>query len=608
MGPCILRALGFAPAGHPKNSSLPSVKVSLEKKIALGFAVAVLLLLGAGASGLWNASRFDSAIRQVDRTHEVLDLLDQVQTDVLAMQTGARGFALTGSELSLEPYKAGAADLAETLGRLRRLGTDNPAQLRRLDMLGPLATGFGSMMAGLVADRRGPGFDPLRSPESFMRGQQAVDQIVASIGAMKAEETRLLSRRLAETQSAGHVNLAAILAVGALATALVAAAGFMVHRDFRLRRGAEEALRSSEERYRSLFSSLDEGFCVIEVMFDDRQRPVDYRFLEISPSFEKQTGLRDAVGKRMRELAPQHESHWFEIYGKVALTGEPTRFQNRAEQLHRWYDVYAFRIGEPRDRQVAILFNDITERKRTEADLAERTAQLEAANGELEAFAYSVSHDLRAPLRHVDGFAGLLEKHSGGALDEKGRHYVRTMREAAVNMGRLIDDLLAFSRIGRASLSVGNVASDELLAAVIRDGRYDAGGRAIVWEIAPLPPVRADGPMLRQVWANLIDNAVKYSRLSSPARIAVSCSSTAGPSPEHVFCVRDNGVGFDPAYADKLFGVFQRLHSSAQFEGTGIGLANVRRIVARHGGRTWAESESGKGAAFFFSLPIATKS
>jgi PAS domain S-box-containing protein len=383
----------------------------------------------------------------------------------------------------------------------------------------------------------------------------------------------------------------------------VALSGLLVSQDLRLRRRAEDALRVSEERYRTLFNAMDEGFCVIEMIFDSRGQPVDYRFLEINQSFERQTGLSNAVGKTMKELAPLHEAHWFETYGRIAVTGEGIRFQDRAEQLHRWYDVYAFRFGDPEKRQVAILFNDITQRKKTELSLTERTAQLEVANSELEAFSYSVSHDLRAPLRHIDGFGGMLEEHARSALDEKGRRLLATIRDASTKMGRLIDNLLAFSRIGRAPMASDKVDNNELLASVIRDGRYADSGRAIVWEISPLPAVRADGAMLRQVWSNLIENAVKYSRGASPARIRVTCQSIGGDKPEYIFCVRDNGAGFDPTYANKLFGVFQRLHTESEFEGTGIGLANIRRIVTRHGGRTWAEGEIGKGAAFYFSLP-----
>jgi PAS domain S-box-containing protein len=367
---------------------------------------------------------------------------------------------------------------------------------------------------------------------------------------------------------------------------------------------AAEALPASDARYRQLFSSLDEGFCVIEMIFDDRERPVDYRFLEINPAFERQTGLRDAVGKRMRELAPQHEARWFEIYGHIALTGEAARFQNRAEQLHRWFDVYAFRFGAPPERQVAILFNDITQRKQAETALVERTAQLEAANQELEAFSYSVSHDLRAPLRHIDGFASLLAKRAAPMLDAQSLRYLATISGAAKQMGRLIDDLLGFSRMSRAALRFAGVDQDALVATIIREGNYGQNGRTIAWDVAPLPAVQADAALLRQVWVNLIENAVKYSSKNPQPAVTIGLQTGSADATEQVFFVRDNGVGFDMAYAAKLFGVFQRLHTPAEFEGTGIGLANVRRIVGRHGGRTWAEGRVGEGAIFYFSLPI----
>jgi PAS domain S-box-containing protein len=573
--------------------------------MALGISAAVLVLLGGSVSGWLNAERFGSAFQSVDHTHQVLGLLNKVFADELGMQTGTRGYALTGSERMLATYNSGAVQLSNDLSQLRRLVADNPVQIRNLDLLDPAAAEFRGIMDERVAARRTRGLDTAADAESFLRGQGAIDHIHAIINLMVAEEDRLLELRIGATQAAGRANLATTTVVSVFAAGLVAFWGLLLVRDLRLRRRAEDALRVSEERYRTLFHAMDEGFCVIEMIFDQQGRPADYRFLEINESFERQTGLRDAVGKTMLELAPLHEAHWFETYGKIAMTGEAIRFQNRAEQLHRWYDVYAFRFGEPEKRQVAILFNDISERKKAEIALSARTAELEAANSEMEAFSYTVSHDLRAPLRHVDGFGGMLENHVSSVLDGKGRRYLTTIREASAKMGQLIDDLLSFSRLGRAAIAAENVNNDELLASVIRDGRFESSGRVIVWEISPLPPVRADGAMLRQVWSNLIENAVKYSRGSSPARITVSCQTVGGEHPEHIFCVRDNGAGFDPTYKSKLFGVFQRLHTSAEFEGTGIGLANVRRIVSRHGGRTWAESEMGQGAAFYFSLPTA---
>jgi len=235
-----------------------------------------------------------------------------------------------------------------------------------------------------------------------------------------------------------------------------------------------------------------------------------------------------------------------------------------------------------------------------EVRVRERTEELHASNKELEAFSYSVSHDLRAPLRHITGFATLLEQRSGALLDADGSRYLRTITEAAARMATLIDDLLAFSRMGRASLSKSRVD----LAQLVRDARTevsaDVNGRRIDWEVHDLPSVEGDPALLRPVMVNLLSNAIKYTSTRDEARIEVGAEANPG---EVVVFVRDNGVGFDMAYAHKLFGVFQRLHRADEFSGTGIGLANVRRIVQRHGGRTWAEGAVGRGATFYFSLP-----
>ncbi len=228
--------------------------------------------------------------------------------------------------------------------------------------------------------------------------------------------------------------------------------------------------------------------------------------------------------------------------------------------------------------------------------------QLRAANAELEAFSYSVSHDLRAPLRHIDGFAGLLAKSDGANLSEKGHRHLSHISDSAKQMGALVDDLLVFSRMGRTEMNLAPVNLQQLVGETIQTLQGDeVSGRVIRWQTGVLPMVQGDGPMLRQVIVNLLANAVKYTRPRNPAEIEVGCM--AGEADEMVIFVRDNGVGFEMQYAKKLFGVFQRLHRAEEFEGTGIGLANVRRIVSRHGGRTWAESVAGAGATFYFSLP-----
>jgi two-component system sensor histidine kinase/response regulator len=232
--------------------------------------------------------------------------------------------------------------------------------------------------------------------------------------------------------------------------------------------------------------------------------------------------------------------------------------------------------------------------------VVERTAQLDAANKELEAFSYSVSHDLRAPLRHVQGYVDMLGREAENQLSENGRRYMKTIADASREMGVLIDDLLAFSRMGRAQMAETTVSLNGLAQESIQSLEMVTRGRNIVWTIPPLPAVQGDPAMLRQVLANLLGNAVKYTRPRDPAEIELGCDGTEDG--RLIFLVRDNGVGFDPQYAHKLFGVFQRLHRADEFEGTGIGLANVRRIIARHGGRTWAEGAVDKGATFYFTL------
>ena len=250
-----------------------------------------------------------------------------------------------------------------------------------------------------------------------------------------------------------------------------------------------------------------------------------------------------------------------------------------------------------------LIHHDVTERRRVAAELENRGALLQAANKELEAFSYSVSHDLRAPLRHIDGYAALLSKAAGEALNDKARRYLQTISDSAKQMGQLIDDLLVFSRMGRQDMLRTTVNLDQLVKTVLHDLHLDLQGRTISWTMSPLPLVLGDPAMLRQVFVNLITNALKFTATRPEAKIEIGATKR-NPSEVEIF-VRDNGVGFDMQYVNKLFGVFQRLHRSDEFEGTGIGLANVRRIIHRHGGRTWAEGALDQGATFYFSLPVA---
>ncbi len=274
------------------------------------------------------------------------------------------------------------------------------------------------------------------------------------------------------------------------------------------------------------------------------------------------------------------------------------------------YNATTFHDRDRKLRGVFAAARDMTELKRFEQTLQQNEIQRErdvlhakelaVVNQDLEAFSYSVSHDLRAPLRHIHGYVEMLRGATSGQLSDKATHYLRTITDASVEMGNLIDDLLAFSRVGRAEIHDTCVDLDDLVREVIRGLEMAITGRAIDWHIAPLPRVLGDASLLKQVLTNLIDNALKYSRTRDPARIDIGA---AGEEARRIILfVRDNGVGFDMQYVDKLFGVFQRLHRAEEFEGTGIGLATVRRIIGRHGGRVWAEGVLDEGATFYFTL------
>lgn len=385
-----------------------------------------------------------------------------------------------------------------------------------------------------------------------------------------------------------------------------------IHRDMTARKRAEEDLRQSEERYRMLVDSVE-----------------DYAIYMLDPEGRAATwnaGAERIEGYAIGEILGQPVSRFFppeEIErGRPDLLLKTAAAQDRCQDegwrlrkdgTRYWASVVytALRDDQGKLCGYSAISRDMTARKKADEEIqrlnaeleqrvVDRTAQLQAAYQEMESFSYSISHDLRAPLRHIQGFVDMLEDATAGKLDEESRNLLATISGSAVQMGRLIDALLEFSRMGRVDVSKEQVNLAQLVQSVRNDLQLDLQGRKVEWQMGELANVWADPALLRQVIYNLASNALKYSRKRERALIEMGTTETGQ---EIIFHIRDNGAGFDMTYAAKLFGVFQRLHRAADFEGTGIGLANVKRIIQRHGGRVWAEGTVDGGATFFFSLP-----
>ena len=379
------------------------------------------------------------------------------------------------------------------------------------------------------------------------------------------------------------------------------------------RKMSEITLINSKKRFEALLSQSPSNCIIYKLIRDDAGRIVDWEISEINEHAALSLGLevKSAIGKHALDLfGPQVMSPYFEIAKQVRSSGKSQVFETFFEATRRAYLTSVFLVDKDHYANISV---DITDRKQMEQELqilnlelekrvTQRTAQLETANKELESFSYSVSHDLRTPLRAIHGFTKILLEEYGNDLDEEGKRICGIISSNATKMGKLIDDLLGFSRIGRNCINISLLDMNLLACSVFDEISTQVEKAKTDLRVCHLDKANGDASLIRMVWNNLISNALKYSSKKTLAEITVS-SKIDGDFV--TYCVKDNGVGFDMLYYDKLFGVFQRLHDVSQFEGNGVGLAIVHRIISRHGGNVWAEGEEGKGATFFFSLPAA---
>jgi len=597
-----------------------------ERRILWGLVLAFAVLVFVSFMLMDSVTKQRRTTDWVAHTHNVLSQLDLLVHSLTDAENGRRGFLLSGQDRYLRHHQNAVERAQNALQELRVLTKDSPKQSGACEQLGPLVHQRLTISTNSIKARQESGLDTATQMTFTEEGQKAMEPIRQIVAQMNAEENHLLKeRRARQKKSADGANGLAVLASG-LSLALFAGLSILLSRENRRRRRAEEGLqqtnRQLEQRVQQRMAELSQQRRELQLIFDTVPAIIFYkdshhRLLRINQASARCFGIprEQLEGRTDKEIGSPHADRYYRDEEEVMNTGQPKLGIIEPVETAggtRWLQTDKFPYRDEAGRIVGVIgfAMDITERKQAEeevrklnADLerrvAERTAELKAANDELEAFSYSISHDLRAPLRAVNGFAQILAKQLGPNLSPEMALSLERIRASGKNMGELIDGLLAFSRFSRQPLLKVPVDAEALVQQVLGDLRPEFAQRRVDIEVGKLPPCEADPTLLQQVFTNLISNALKYSRQRDPAVIKIDSRPENG---EHVYFVQDNGAGFDMEYATRLFQVFQRLHTTEEFEGTGVGLAIVHRIVHRHGGRIWAEAQVGRGATFYFTL------
>ena len=575
----------------------------------LFLAVAVIVVLPFILNAL--ASRANNLAQAwLVHSHQVEARVSTLAADVRSVEAAALGQGYgVDIELLRERISYSRPRIGPLTDELHALTRDNPVQQR---LLGELQTML-DLRLGEIYRLLDTATRPTTAEVETMLTRYPIHALIDQIN---AEEHRLLELRQAEARVADRRATLVGSAGLVLQLLLLSLLAWYSLRQGVRRLDAERDARSASTRAAVMLDTVREPIALL-----DRSN----RVLMYNAAFAELYGVEEDC--RGEPLASIGDGVWQEPSVLRRLTDVLTRgrelwdfqvTQRTADAVERVMLLSARRMELPDSEQQAVLLtaSDISAQILHERQIRELNRQLEGkieqvsdVNRELEAFSYSVSHDLRAPLRHIGGFADKLGRRMGEDIDEKNRHYLDVIIESSKRMSALIDDLLVYSRLGRSALRLQMVDMQSMVndtrALLDANARQDHPDHTIHWQLGNLPVVVGDENMLRQVWLNLLGNAVKYSAGSEPARISVS--HDLEPDGSHHFTVVDNGAGFDMKYSDKLFGVFQRLHAPSEFPGTGIGLASVRRVLGRHGGRIWAESEPGKGATFHFTLPAASE-
>ena len=578
---------------------LPTLAIAILVIVVLPFVFLYSVIQG----GQEATERVDHT-RQVESTiHSLSSAIRNSEAATLALASGI------DTPLVRERLTTGTAHIPIAFEQLTGLTVDNPAQQMRIGELKAVLDQRRQLVAAIAG---GAGLAARRADAEEIVTRYPVQAIAEEI---VAEERRLLADRVAAAERLRRQGDILLWVTMAAQLLLLGTLIYLSESQARRRIDIEQHARRTSARAQAILQSVREPIVVI----DDEQLVVMHNaaFAELYGDVDDEASI---VGQPLADIGdgawqdPMVMQRLADVFSRDRELWDYEQRQRTSDDTDRVMLVNARRMQLPgsEDRVVLVTVSDISAHKATENHVRELNRQLEGkveqvseVNRELEAFSYSVSHDLRAPLRHIAGFSDKLGRHLGEAADDRSRHYIEVIGGSAKRMATLIDDLLVYSRLGRSAMRLQAVdmqsMATETRAMLDANADTESPERRIEWRIAPLPIVIGDENMLRQVWLNLLGNAVKYSANRSPAIIEVSHERMDDGG--HHFSVRDNGAGFDMQYASKLFGVFQRMHKASEYPGTGIGLASVRRVLVRHGGRVWAEAEPDAGATFHFTLP-----